>query len=140
MDWVSSRRLEHDFMVPMRIGLTQNNLHRLGDMLMDVSHPDSPEYGNHLTAADLVKTFAPSTETIDEVSKWLVESGIARDRLQLSLDQGWIHVNATAAEVEELLKTEYYVLTHPSGQEQISMYFAALFFVLTLNHLPYRLL
>ena len=127
-------------MVPMRIGLTQNNLHRLGDMLMAVSHPDSPDYGNHWTASDLVKTFAPSAETVDEVSKWLVESGIARDRLHLSLDQGWIHVNATAAEVEELLKTEYYVLTHPSGQEQISMYFGPLSFVLTLNHSPYRLL
>lgn len=120
MDWVSSRRLERDFMVPMRIGLTQNNLHSLGDMLMAVSQPDSPDYGNHWTATDLVKTFAPSTETIDEVSKWLVESGIARDRLHLSLDQGWIQVNATAVEVEELLKTEYYVFTHPSGQEQIS--------------------
>lgn len=107
-------------MLPMRFGLTQNNLDHLDDMLMAVSHPDSPGYGKHWSATDLVDKFKPTTQTIEEVVRWLVGSGIHRDRLGLSINRGWIHFNATAAEAEEILKTEYYVFTHEdSGDEQI---------------------
>ena len=112
-------------MLPMRFGLIRNNLNHLGDMLMAVSHPDSPGYGKHWSATDLVDKFKPTTQTTEEVVCWLVDSGIPRDRLALSiLNRGWIHFNATAAQVEELLKTEYYVFTHEdSGAEQISAKF-----------------
>jgi tripeptidyl-peptidase-1 len=122
--WVQSRRLEGDFMLPMRFGLIQNNLDHLDDMLMAVSHPDSAGYSKHWSATDLVEKFKPTTQTIEEVVRWLVDSGIPHDRLALSINRGWIHFNATTAEVEELLKTEYYVFTHEdSGVEQISANF-----------------
>lgn len=93
-------------------------------MLMVVSHPDSPGYGKHWSATDLVDKFKPTTQTAEDVVRWLVDSGIPRDRLALSINRGWIHFNATTAQVEELLKTEYYVFTHEdSGAEQISAKF-----------------
>lgn len=52
--WVQGRRLEVDFMLPMRFGLIQNNLNYLDDMLMAVSHPDSPvtvNTGRRLTSS-----------------------------------------------------------------------------------------
>ncbi|KAF9474020.1 subtilisin-like protein [Pholiota conissans] len=117
--WRQSRRLDADRVLPMRFGLTQQNLHRVEEMLAAVSHPESPAYGKHYSAAEIVDAFAPSKTTIDEVTNWLVGSGISRDRLRLSINKGWIHVNATTSEVEELLKAEYHVYTHPSGVEQI---------------------
>ena len=118
--WAKSRRLEADKVIPMRLGLTQRNLDKVEDMLLSVSHPESPTYGQHFSAAEIIETFAPSIETISAVSDWLTESGIAKERLRLSLDKGWVEVNVTTAEAEELLKTEYHVYTHSSGAEQIS--------------------
>ena len=43
-------RLDGNIKLPVRIGLTENNLH-LGDgILMEVSDPASPRYGQHLSA------------------------------------------------------------------------------------------
>ena len=117
--WVKTARLDSDKILPMRFGLAQQNLHRLEEMLMSVSHPDSPRYAQHFTAMEIIDTFAPSEETISAVTNWLVGSGISRDRLRFSTDKGWIHLDASTSEVEDLLNTEYHVYTHPSGDKQI---------------------
>ncbi|KAK7689950.1 hypothetical protein QCA50_006590 [Cerrena zonata] len=119
-DWVKTRKLEADKVLPMRFGLAQQNLHRIEEILTAVSHPTSPTYGKHLSAAEIVDTFAPSVDTIAAVTDWLIEAGLHRDRLRLSASKGWIEVNATVAEVEDLLDTEYHVYSHSSGAEQIS--------------------
>jgi tripeptidyl-peptidase-1 len=117
--WAKTGRLDSNMVLPMRFGLAQQNLHRLEEMLMSVSHPESPKYAQHFTQMEVVETFAPSEETIFAVTSWLVDSGFSRDRLRLSASKGWIHVNASASEVENLLNTEYHVYTHPSGDTQI---------------------
>ncbi|EMD39903.1 hypothetical protein CERSUDRAFT_103818 [Gelatoporia subvermispora B] len=118
--WQLVRRLEADKVLPMRFGLTQQNLHKLEEMLMAVSHPESPTYGQHYTPTEVVDVFAPSDETISAVKDWLVEFGFSPERLRLSLNKAWIEVDATTAEAEELLQTEYHVFAHESGIEQIS--------------------
>jgi tripeptidyl-peptidase I len=117
--WVNTGRLDSDRVLPMRFGLVQQNLHKIEEMLMSVSHPESPRYAQHFTAKEVVDTFAPSDETISAVTNWLIDSGISRDRLRLSRNKGWIHVNASASEVENLLHTEYHVYAHSSGDIQI---------------------
>lgn len=119
LEWSKSRRLEPHRVLPMRFGLAQQNMHRLEDLLMEVSHPESPKYGQHYSAAEVVDLFAPSAETITAVTEWLTEAGISKERLRLSANKAWIHLNATTAEAEDLLKAEYHVYTHPNGDEQI---------------------
>lgn len=41
--------------LPVRIGLTESNLHRGDDILMDVSSPTSERYGKHLTPEEVMK-------------------------------------------------------------------------------------
>ncbi|KAG6864832.1 hypothetical protein C0991_006892 [Blastosporella zonata] len=123
LDW-TARRLETHKILPMRFGLTQQNLHRMEEMLMAVSHPESPTYGRHWTPAEVVDTFAPSDETIAAVTEWLSGAGISADRLRLSPSKGWIDLNATVAEVEDLIMAEYHVYSHEeSGYEQIGKWF-----------------
>ncbi|KJA23283.1 hypothetical protein HYPSUDRAFT_54467 [Hypholoma sublateritium FD-334 SS-4] len=119
LSWTQDRRLDPLKVLPMRFGLAQQNMHRLEELLMEVAHPESPKYGQHYTAAEIVDTFAPSEDTIAAVIEWLTESGFSRERLRLAPNKAWIHLNATTSEVEELLKTEYHVYTHPSGDEQL---------------------
>ena len=117
--WAKTGRLGSNRVLPMRFGLVQQNLHRLEEMLMSVSHPESPKYAQHFTPMEVVETFAPSEETISAVTSWLVDSGFSHDRLRLSPNKVWIHVNASTSEVENLLNTEYHVYSHPSGDTQI---------------------
>ena len=117
--WVKAGRLDPDKMLPMRFGLAQQNLHKIEEMLMSVSHPDSPRYAQHFTPMEVIDTFAPSEETISAVTNWLIDAGFSRDRLRLSSNRGWIHLNASTSEVENLLNAEYHVYTHPSGDTQI---------------------
>ncbi|KAH8082440.1 subtilisin-like protein [Cristinia sonorae] len=121
IDWIQDRRLEAHKILPMRIGLTQQNLHRVEEMLMAVSHPESATYGQHLSPDEVIDLFAPSDDTINAIKGWLNDAGIHPDRLSLSPGKGWVEFDATAAEAEELLKTEYHVYTHAeTGVEQIS--------------------
>ncbi|KAJ7728227.1 Pro-kumamolisin, activation domain-containing protein [Mycena metata] len=91
------------------------NLHQLEDLLLSVSHPDSPTYGQHWSPAQIVDFFSPSHEPIAAVKNWLVDSGLSPERLRLSPSRGWINVDVTVAEAEDLLRT----YTHPSsGVEQ----------------------
>jgi tripeptidyl-peptidase-1 len=117
--WMQSHRLEARDIIPLRVGLRQQNLHKLEELLLSVSHPESPTYGEHFSAAQIVDTFAPSHETIAAVKNWLMDAGLSGDRLRLSASRGWIAVNVTAEEAESLLRTEYHVYTHPSGASQI---------------------
>ena len=122
VEWTKISRLDADSILPMRFGLAQQNLHLVEEMLTAVSHPESPRYGRHYSAAEIVDTFKPSEETVEAVTNWLVDAGISRDRLRLSVNKGWIHVNSTTAEAEDLLKTEYHVYMHPAGATQIGDY------------------
>ena len=116
--WVQHKRLSSERILPMRFGLVQQNVHRLDELLFEVSHPESSKYGQHYTAAQVVERFSPSDESIAAVIEWLVNSGISRGRIRLAGNKGWIHVNATVAEAENILKTEYHVYLHASGAEQ----------------------
>jgi tripeptidyl-peptidase-1 len=40
-------KLNRDAVIPMSFGLTQQNIENGYDFLMDVSHPDSKNYGKH---------------------------------------------------------------------------------------------
>lgn len=127
-DWIKVGRLESNHVLPMRFGLRQQNMHTLDDMLMSISHPRSPSFGKHMNADEVVAAFAPSEDTIKSVVDWLSEYGLSTDRLRLSHSRGWVEVNATAAEVEELLDTEYNVYQHyVSGATQIGVFYFRLF-------------
>lgn len=46
---VSDIKLRRDAIIPVSIGLTQRNLEYGYEFLMDVSDPESPNYGKHWT-------------------------------------------------------------------------------------------
>ncbi|KAF4579630.1 hypothetical protein EYR40_000191 [Pleurotus pulmonarius] len=117
--WAHARRHDPSATIPLKFALTQSNMHRLEEFLNEVSHPKSPLYGNHWTAGKIAETFAPSEETMSTVHNWLVGSGIPSERIKISSTKGWINVDASVAEANELLRTEYNVYVHESGKSHI---------------------
>lgn len=110
--WEQSHRAPANSILPLRIGLAQPNLDRLEELLLDVSHPESLNFGNHWSVAKVAETFRPSAATVDAVRGWLEQEGIDRSRIRLSQSGGWIEANVSIAEAEQLLKTEYHVYNH----------------------------
>ncbi|KAL9096032.1 MAG: hypothetical protein Q9165_001554 [Trypethelium subeluteriae] len=105
----------------MRIALAQRNLDRGYEFLKEVSHPDSPRYGQHWSHEDLVSTFSAGAESISAVRLWLTSSGIADERIMVSAGMNWLHLDATVTEAERLLQTQYRFYKHTeTSQMQIA--------------------
>lgn len=120
-NWARSNELRGDTFLPVRIALTQNNLDNAEQYLMDVSHPDSPNYGKHWTAQEVADVFAPSDITIRSVIRWLEDAGITSDRVTESKGRNWLNARLTVHEAERLLKTKYYEYKHAeTGQIHVA--------------------
>lgn len=113
--WKRSSKLADHQLLPIKIALKQANLDRLEEYLMDVSDPNSSNYGNHWSHKQIAETFAPSTETVKAVQDWLAMSGLGVERVKTSQSLGWLHFNATVTEAEALLGTEYHLYEHESS-------------------------
>ncbi|KZP19233.1 subtilisin-like protein [Athelia psychrophila] len=120
VDWVNVGRLQPSHVLPMRFGLSQQNLHMIEEMLTAISHPDSPTFGRHMSTAEVNDAFAPSKATLHSIVDWLGSAGIVKERLRLTHNGAWVELNATTAEMEDLLDTEYHLYVHAeTGAEQI---------------------
>lgn len=106
--WKRSGRLDSSAVLPMRIGLTQSNLEEGPGLLMDVSHPNSPKYGQWLSASEVHELFAPADEAVRAVKQWLTSFGIEPARIVHSANKGWLAFDATADEAEALFDTEFH--------------------------------
>jgi tripeptidyl-peptidase-1 len=119
--WAKRSKLESRRILPMKVALKQSNMENIEDFLMDVSHPESKNYGKHWSHKTIAETFAPSHETVKAVHDWLISAGIPKERIQKSQSMGWLHFDATVEEAEALLKTEYHLYEHEqSGQGQVA--------------------
>ena len=102
-------KLDDETILPMRIGLRQQNLHRAEEFLKDVSHHESPNFGKHWTPQQIAETFAPSGKTIQNVADWLASSGIPNSVIKKSKGGNWLQFEITVKEAERLLRTQYYI-------------------------------
>lgn len=74
---------------------------------MDMSHPQSLNYGKQWSPEDVLHAFSPFNDTVNTVSGWLESGGISRHRISLKSGNAWIEFDATVEEVESLLLAEY---------------------------------
>ncbi|CCG84906.1 unnamed protein product [Taphrina deformans PYCC 5710] len=99
----------------LKIALTQQNTDNLEAIVMEVSDPTSPKYGKYYTHQEISKLFEPTEESRAAVTSWLLSAGISLGQIKISPSKGWIHVDASIAEAERLLKNQYDVYEHKNG-------------------------
>lgn len=115
VSWTQHTRVDPAAILPLRIGLVQSNLDQ-GDFHLDaISNPDSPRYGQHLSAEDVHALFAPADETVEAVRSWLVSSGIPSDDIVHSDNKGWLAVDLPASSIEDLFRTTIHEYKHRSS-------------------------
>ncbi|KAI1087614.1 subtilisin-like protein [Rostrohypoxylon terebratum] len=112
--WTKVKRAAPEAILPMRVGLKQQNLQSGHDLLMDISNPNSKNYGKHLSAEEVIKFFEPAETSFNAVKDWLVEAGIPSPNISQSTNKQWIQFDASVDEVEKLLMADYHVWEHVS--------------------------
>ncbi|TRX89818.1 hypothetical protein FHL15_009251 [Xylaria flabelliformis] len=110
--WSKVDRAKREALLPMRIGLKQQNLVDGHDLLMDISNPASENYGKHLSPEEVVDFFAPPDSSVQAVKDWLLAAGIEPHEISQSANKQWIQFDAAVDQVEDLLMASYHVWEH----------------------------
>lgn len=110
--WQKTDRVHSEAIIPLRIGLSQGNLHTGMDRLMEVSHPESERYGQFYSAEEVNEMFRPGDDVVEQVKAWLVAEGVDPDTIVHSDNKGWLAVDLPVRHAEHLFKTKYYLHEH----------------------------
>lgn len=111
--WSKRERIPRDETFEVRIGLVQQNIDHGHDLLMEVSDPRSPKYGQHWTPEEVMEAFSPSDDTVQAAIDWVTSTlGIDKERLTLGAGKGWLSFPAGVEEAESLFQTEYWLYEH----------------------------
>lgn len=87
---------------------------------MEVSHPDSENYGKHLTKEEVHSIFAPADETVEIVKNWLLNSGLVDENVILEYEnRGWLAIDIPVKHAETLFGTKYYEHESKNGDIRI---------------------
>ena len=117
------RRLDdevpHDQILEMRFGLRQSNFAKLEEHLSKSSDPYHAQYGNHLSMKEVQALVAPDSDTVDAVSSWFADYGVAAERLVYSAAGDWVTVRLPLSQVEEMLNTKYHVFEHSEDGDRL---------------------
>ncbi len=73
--WRDGGRCPPDARVALTLALRQNNAEKLEMLFWAVSDPSSPLYGQYLSDDQLHRLIAPSSETLANVTQWLIQHG-----------------------------------------------------------------
>lgn len=80
-----------------------------------------PEYAHWYSAEEVIDIFAPAKERVDAVFEWLKSAGVPHEKIGLSTNKQWVSLDMDVADLEKLLRTEYFHYDHaPSGRTTIA--------------------
>lgn len=104
--WVAKQLAPHNHGVKLRIGLPQPNFSVLEQHLYEVSDPDSPRYGQHLSKEETEELVAPHPDSLAAVENWLASHGLTADNgLHYSPAKDWISIHVPVSLAEKMLDT-----------------------------------
>ena len=86
--WVRGARADVDSLVEVIVAVKQSNGAELERILLDVSDPDSPRYGQHLARDAVDKLVAPAADDIMAVLMWLKDAGVDMDNVEATGNSG----------------------------------------------------
>ncbi|KAI0328756.1 family S53 protease [Cubamyces sp. BRFM 1775] len=107
-----------DTVLNLRVALVRGDLVGLEKVLMDVSTPSSPLYGQHLTKEEADAFMAPKPESVDAVNAWLKENDITVTKTSSTGD--WLSFSIPVSKANDLLDADFSVFNHTdSGKTMI---------------------
>ncbi|CDO76407.1 hypothetical protein BN946_scf184937.g21 [Trametes cinnabarina] len=102
-----------DTMLKLRLALVRGNVSALETVLMDVSTPSSPLYGQHLSKEEAEAFMAPKPESVAAVDAWLKDNNIAVSKASPAGD--WLSFSIPVSKANKLLDTQFSVFNHSAS-------------------------
>ena len=103
--WVKQLPAPADHIINLRIGLPQPNFKVLETHLYEISDPDHPRYGAHLSKEQVEALVAPHDESITAVDKWLASHGFNESTISRSPAKDWATIRVPIGLAEKMLDT-----------------------------------
>ncbi|KAB5595344.1 Tripeptidyl-peptidase I [Ceratobasidium theobromae] len=103
----------------LQIALPQPNFKVLEQQLYEVSDPNHPRYGQHLSAEEVNELIAPHEDSLSRVDEWLSSHGFEVSTLERSAGRDWVNVVVPVSKAEELLDAEYSIWEHTESGERV---------------------
>ncbi|KAJ3493921.1 hypothetical protein NLG97_g4417 [Lecanicillium saksenae] len=107
-NWVNSGRADGSAMLQARIGIKQKDITGLQQKLLDISNPNSANYGKWLSQEQIQEYTAPDASHVAAITAWLTGAGIKN----VSHNHDWIEFSAPISQMESLLNAKYEWYTH----------------------------
>ncbi|OTB06976.1 hypothetical protein M426DRAFT_54196 [Hypoxylon sp. CI-4A] len=108
--WRKLRNANPDQTIKLRIALEQPNLDQFERVLYDISTPQHPLYGSHLSRDEVREMMKPREQSTKAVLEWLQSSGVSSSNIEE--DGEWINFKATVSKAANLLGTDFQVYSH----------------------------
>mmetsp|Transcript_41597 Transcript_41597/g.61008 ORF Transcript_41597/g.61008 Transcript_41597/m.61008 type:complete len:668 (+) Transcript_41597:92-2095(+) len=113
--WASTGRAGADEKLELVFAVKQTNLDLLESTLMDVSDPDSENYGKHLSNDEVHQLVAPTAECAAAVDSFLSGFGA-----QFASPNGdFVTATLSVSDAEDLLEAEYTTLFHADSNTTV---------------------
>lgn len=109
--WSKALPALHSDKVTLKIGLKQQHAAALEEAVLAVSTPGHPDYGKHLTREELRSYVAPHQQSVDNVTSWLAENGVA---IAVS-DNDWMTIVTDVKTANGLLDADFHWFQHEEG-------------------------
>lgn len=110
LGWRQDGSVHSEATLKLSIGLKQNDIKGLEAKLLDISNPESDNYGKWLSKDELEKYTKPSAQAIEKVHQWLAAHDIAAGAIGSS-SPDWIDVTVPVSKAESMLNTRYSLFT-----------------------------
>ena len=94
-----------DHTISLRIALPQSKFDTLEQHLFEVSDPDHPRYGQHLSKEAVEDLVTPPPESLKKVNEWLKSHGFSEVDMNRSPAKDWVNVKVPVKLAEEMLGT-----------------------------------
>lgn len=101
--WKKLHRVEPDKILKLTLAIKQQNKDKLERLLLDVSDPDSINYGKYLSVKEITKLVSPHQKSIDILRIWLANNGIASRHCDLTLNRDFLVCKVPCKYAEMLL-------------------------------------
>ncbi|KAH9043426.1 subtilisin-like protein [Lactarius hengduanensis] len=101
--------------IDLHFALKPYHENALIDALYEVSDPESPKYGAHLSKEQVAQLVAPHTETLELVTSWLEYHGVPSSTVSMTHGGSWLTLTGVpVSQANEMLGASYQ-LYRPTG-------------------------
>ena len=103
---------------------TQNNFAAsCGSALHEVSDPDSPKFGQHVSF-EAMKELVYDAKALETIHAFLDKHGVAQNARVVSPNGEWVEVTADVATIEKMFNAEFHVFASAERKTKITRSFA----------------